>query len=147
MQSSIKSLISGSLTDQLSNPLSGPLYGLILALALFTAGTATAGEISRALFTTGIDDHEPTAMVYSIDSNSSNSISFFTEVNNMSGKTVTHQWTHQDKVMFEKTFEVKAARWRVWTSKTLIPSWTGIWTVNVLDNERMLLTSKTFEYL
>ena len=143
MQSSIKSLIAGSV----ANRLSGPLYGLILALALFTAGTATAGEISRALFTTGIDDHEPTAMVESIDSNSSNSISFFTEVNNMSGQTITHQWTHHDKVMFEKTFEVKAARWRVWTSKTLIPSWTGTWTVNVLDNERILLTSKSFEYL
>ena len=138
MQFSMKSLISG-LTY-------GRLFGLILALALFTAGTATAGEISRALFTTGIDDHEPVAIVDSIDSKTSNSISFFTEINNMSGQTVTHQWTHHDKVMFEKTFEVKAARWRVWTSKTLIPSWTGTWTVNVLDNERMLLTSKSFEY-
>ncbi len=131
MQSSMKSVMSG----------------LILALALFTAGTATAGEISRAMFTTSIDDHEPVAMVDSIDSKTSNSISFFTEVNNMSGETVTHQWTHHDKVMFEKTFEVKAARWRVWTSKTLIPSWTGTWTVNVLDNERMLLASKSFEYM
>jgi len=124
-----------------------PITGPILALALFTAGTATAGEITRALFTTGIDDREPLAMVDSIDSKTSNSISFFTEVNNMSGQTVTHQWTHHDKVMFEKTFEVKATRWRVWTSKTLIPSWTGTWTVNVLDNERVLLASKSFEYL
>ena len=131
MQSSMKSLITGP----------------ILALTLFTAGTATAGEITRALFTTGIDDREPVAKVDSIDSKISNSISFFTEINNMSGQTVTHQWTHHDKVMFEKTFEVKAARWRVWTSKTLIPSWTGTWTVNVLDNERVLLASKSFEYL
>ena len=122
------------------------ISGLILALALFTAGTATAGEISRALFTTGIDDREPLAMVDSIDSKTSNSISFFTEINDMSGQTITHQWTHHDKIMFEKTFEVKAARWRVWTSKTLIPGWTGTWTVNVLDNERTLLTSKSFEY-
>ncbi len=131
MHSSMKSLITGP----------------ILALALFTEGTATAGEITRALFTTGIDDREPVAKVNRIDSKISNSISFFTEINNMSGQTVTHQWTHHDKVMFEKTFEVKAARWRVWTSKTLIPSWTGTWTVNVLDNERVLLASKSFEYL
>ena len=127
-------------------PICGPLPGLILALILFTAGPATAGEISRALFTTGIDGREPVAMVDSMDSATSNSISFFTEINNMSGETVTHQWTHHDKVMFEKTFEVKAARWRVWTSKTLIPDWTGTWTVNVLDNERTLLASKSFEY-
>ena len=49
--------------------------------------------------------------------------------------------------MFEKTFEVKGARWRVWTSKTLLPSWTGTWTVKVLDTDRTELTSKSFEYL
>ena len=120
--------------------------GLILVLALCLSGNAAAGEISRALFTTSIDNREPVTIVDSIDSTSSNSISFFTEITNMSGQTITHQWTHLDKVMFEKTFEVKAERWRVWTSKTLIPSWTGTWTVNVLDAERELLTSKSFEY-
>ena len=134
MQASIKSLIPG------------PFSGLLLTFALCVTGTATAGEISRALFTTSIDNREPVAVVDSIDSGTDNSISFFTEVNDMSGETVTHQWTHNDKVMFEKTFEVKSARWRVWTSKTLIPGWTGSWTVNVLDNERTILTSKSFEY-
>jgi hypothetical protein len=122
------------------------LRGLILALALGLSGNAAAGEVSRAVFTTEIDEREPVAIVDSVDSSSNKSISFFTELNNMSGQKVTHQWTHLDKIMFEKTFEVKAERWRVWTSKTLIPSWTGTWTVNVLDDERELLTSKSFEY-
>jgi uncharacterized membrane protein len=78
MQFSMKSLISG-LTY-------GRLFGLILALALFTAGTATAGEISRALFTTGIDDHEPVAIVDSIDSKTSNSISFLPKSTTCQGK-------------------------------------------------------------
>jgi len=130
----------------IESPTSGPLFGIILTFALFLGGTATAGEISRALFTTGIDNREPVAIVDSIDSSTSNSITFFTEVNDMSGQTVTHQWMYQDQVMFEKTFDVKAARWRIWTSKTLIPGWTGIWMVNVLDNERNLLVSKSFEY-
>ena len=122
------------------------ICALILVLAVCLNANATAGEIRRALFTTGIDNREPMAIVDSIDSSSNNSISFFTEITNMSGQTVTHQWTHLDKIMFEKTFEVKAERWRVWTSKTLIPNWTGTWTVNVLDAERELLTSKSFEY-
>jgi hypothetical protein len=121
-------------------------WGLILVLTLCLSGNAAAGEITRALFTTGIDNREPVGIVDSIDSTSSNSISFYTEITNMSGQTITHQWTHLDKIMFEKTFEVKAERWRVWTSKTLIPNWTGTWTVNVLDAERELLTSKSFEY-
>jgi hypothetical protein len=124
----------------------GPLSSIILIFALFLGGTAAAGEVSRALFTTGIDNREPVAIVDSIDSSTNNSITFFTEVNDMSGQTVTHQWMYQDQVMFEKTFEVRAARWRIWTSKTLIPAWSGIWMVNVLDNERNLLVSKSFEY-
>jgi hypothetical protein len=122
------------------------ICGLILVLTLGLSANAAAGEITRALFTTGIDNREPVAIVDSIDSTSSNSISFYTEITNMSGQTITHQWTHLDKIMFEKTFEVKAERWRVWTSKTLIPNWTGTWTVNVLDADRELLTSKSFEY-
>ncbi|MDC1286534.1 DUF2914 domain-containing protein [Gammaproteobacteria bacterium] len=134
MQASMKSMMSG------------PISGLMLTLALCLGSTASAGEISRALFTTGIDNREPMTIVDSVDSGTSNSISFFTEVTDMSGQKVTHQWTYNDKVMFEKTFEVKSTRWRVWTSKTLIPGWTGTWTVNVLDNERLLVTSKSFEY-
>ena len=119
---------------------------LILA-SLLHCGIASAAEVSRAQFTLGIDNREPVSMVDSIDSNSHRSITFFTELDDMSGQTVTHQWTHNDKVMFEKTFEVKANRWRVWTSKTLIPSWKGTWTVYVLDSNRSVLESKSFEYL
>ncbi len=122
------------------------MQSLLLTAALLFGGSGVAGEVSRAQFTIGIDDREPVIMVDSIDSSAYKSISFFTELSDLTGKTVTHQWTFQDKVMFEKSFEVKAERWRVWTSKTLIPAWTGTWTVNVLDDERGLLASKSFEY-
>ncbi len=122
------------------------MISLFFAVALVISSSSFAGEVSRALFTIGIDNREPVIMVDSIDSSSYTSISFFTELNDLSGHNITHQWTHNDKVMFEKTFEVKGARWRVWTSKTLAPSWTGTWTVNVLDDDRAVLTSKSFEY-
>jgi len=105
-----------------------------------------AGEVSRAVFTIGIDNREPVLNVSSISSESYTSISFFTELNDLDGQNITHQWTFNDKVMFEKAFAVKGARWRVWTSKTLIPSWTGLWTVNVLDDDRSILSSSSFEY-
>ena len=122
------------------------MKSLILLTFLGLASNSIAGEVSRAMFTIGVDNHEPVLMVDSIDSSSYTSISFFTELNDLSGHNVTHQWTHNDQVMFEKTFEVKGSRWRVWTSKTLIPSWTGTWTVKVLDDDRTLLASNSFEY-
>ncbi len=119
---------------------------LLFPVALALGSSSFAGEVSRAIFTTDIDNREPVSMIDSIDAGSYTSISFFTELNGMNGQIVTHQWTFNDKVMFEKTFEVKAERWRVWTSKTLIPSWTGVWTVHVLDDDRSVLSSKSFEY-
>lgn len=119
---------------------------LLFAMLLGTCPASYAGEVSRAMFTIGVDNREPVLSVDSISSGSYTSISFFTELNNLSGHNVTHQWTYDNKVMFEKTFEVKGDRWRVWTSKTLIPGWTGSWTVNVLDDDRTVLASKSFEY-
>lgn len=123
------------------------MKSMVLLASLGFASNSIAGEVSRAMFTIGVDNREPVLMVDSIDSSAYTSISFFTELNDLSGHNVTHQWTHNDQVMFEKTFEVKDSRWRIWTSKTLIPSWTGTWTVNVLDDDRTLLASNSFEYL
>jgi len=118
----------------------------LLTITLCIGGNAFAGTVSRALFTVGIDNREPVIMVDSISPDSYDSISFFTELNGMSGETVTHQWMFDDKVMFEKSFEVGGDRWRVWTSKTLLPDWTGTWTVKVLNEDGSVLERKTFEY-
>jgi hypothetical protein len=119
---------------------------LISTLLLVVSSSSFAGQVSRAVFTIGVDNREPVLSVDSINSGSYSSISFFTELTDLSGHNVTHQWMYNDKVMFEKTFEVNAARWRVWTSKTLIPSWTGQWTVNVLDDDRSIMSSTSFDY-
>ena len=118
----------------------------LVTLMLLIGSNAFAGTVSRALFTIGIDNREPVIMVDSISSDSYTSISFFTELNGMSGKTITHQWVFDDRVMFEKSFEVNGDRWRIWTSKTLIPDWTGTWTVKVLNEDGSVLERKTFEY-
>ena len=119
---------------------------MFLTLSLGISFALNAGEVSRAMFTIGVQDREPVLSVDSINSTAYQSISFFTELNDLSGHNVTHQWTFNDEVMFEKTFEVKGPRWRVWTSKTLAPDGTGSWTVNVLDDDRTVLSSRTFEY-
>lgn len=119
---------------------------LIILSATFMTANAYSGEVSRAVFTTSIQDREPVMAVDSINSNSFSSISFFTELNELQGHNITHQWVFNDKVMFEKSFEVNGERWRVWTSKTLLPGWTGTWTVRVLDGDRSELVSRSFEY-
>lgn len=122
------------------------LNTLLIAIAFIFAQNAAAGEVTRAIFTIGIDNREPLTQVESIRSNLYTEISFFTELTNLGGHTVTHQWIYSDKIMFEKSFEVNGDRWRVWTSKQFLPEWSGSWTVNVLDTDRSVLKSKSFEY-
>ena len=122
------------------------LNTLIIAVAFSFSFNTHAGEVTRAIFTIGIDNREPVSQVDSISSISYTEISFFTELTDLQGHTITHQWTYNDKIMFEKSFEVNGARWRVWTSKTFLPEWSGTWTVNVLDTDRSVIDSQSFEY-
>jgi hypothetical protein len=122
------------------------LNTLIISIATLFTQNVIAGEVTRAIFTIGIDNREPITQVDSINSNSYAEISFFTELTNLKGHTVTHQWVHNDTIIFEKKFEVNGDRWRVWTSKEFLPDWSGSWTVNVLDTDLSVLESKSFKY-
>jgi len=122
------------------------MFSLSLLTLLLGVGNVFAGEVTRALFTTAIDGREPVIAVDSISSSAFSSLTFFTELSDLQGHNITHQWVYNDKIMFEKSFDVNGARWRVWTSKTFLPGWTGLWTVNVLDDDRSVLTSKTLDY-
>lgn len=118
---------------------------LMLTLTIFFSSQLMAGEVSRAQFTTQVVDREPVDMVVTLSTDQSQ-VSYFTELTDLSGTAITHQWLYFDEIMFEKTFQVGGPRWRVWSSKTLQPGWTGRWTVNTLDEERNLLLTQVFEY-
>jgi len=104
------------------------------------------GKVARALFTTEIIDREPANDLTTMD-NTSGRIYFYTDLRNLAGQIVTHRWEYNDTVMAEVKFKVgDGPRWRVYSSKNLLPEWTGGWTVFVTDeNERMLNTS-VFNY-
>lgn len=115
------------------------------APAVAPAVKPAAGSVSRAVFTTGIADREPVDSVTSLGNNVTQ-IYFFTELKDLAGQTVTHRWEFNDKAMAEIKFEVGAARWRVFSSKTLDPLWLGTWKVSVVDAAGGVLSATTFNY-
>ncbi len=121
------------------------LISSIVFLTLFLSTQLMAGSVSRGQFTTAIIDREPVDLVETLSTDNTE-IKYFTELTELQGETITHQWVYNDVVMFEKSFEVGGPRWRVWTSKSLQPGWSGVWTVNTLDSERNKILSQTFEY-
>jgi hypothetical protein len=121
------------------------LNSTIFLVSLLISTQLMAGSVSRSQFTTGIIDREPVDLVETLSTDNNNVI-YFTELTDLQGQSVTHQWVYNDMVMFEKSFDVGGPRWRVWTSKSLQPGWSGTWTVNTLDGDRNVILTQTFEY-
>ena len=118
-------------------------FALVVMVPL-TAFSAEA-EVSRAQFTSSMLDREPTDELSAIALNTEKMF-FFTELRNMDGKTVTHRWSLNGAVMAEVSFNVRASRWRVYSSKTLLPEWRGDWVVDVLDDAGTVIETKTVSY-
>ena len=57
-----------------------------------------------------------------------------------------HRWSREGEVLAEVEFKVGGSRWRVWSSKSLIPEWAGEWQVAVVDGEGNVLSEKRFEF-
>jgi len=106
---------------------------------------AATGAVARAIFTSAVTDREPVDQLETIDTGTEK-IFFFTELRDMQGQTIVHRWKHENEVLAEVSFDVGGPRWRVHSSKNLAASWTGNWTVEVVDSENNVLSSASFVY-
>jgi hypothetical protein len=133
-----------------------PLAFIVLGLALTApafaqeavappAAAPASDTVVRAVFTTTVTDREPADQITSL-TNDIQQVYFYTELKNLEGQTITHKWEHAGDVKAEVSFDVKALRWRVWSSKTLDPSWTGEWTVSVIDGSSATLAQARLNY-
>lgn len=104
------------------------------------------GAVARAQFTRHIKNLEPVDAVSTL-TNDATRIVYFTEIHDMAGQTVTHRWEYNGKIILEVPIEVGSGRWRAYSTKTLLPSWTGEWKVSVVDAAGHTLSVNTFSYL
>ena len=106
---------------------------------------AQGGRIARSAFTTGVVEREPvdsiTELTTAIDH-----VYYYTELLGMAGQSITHRWSYNDTVIAEVTFDVGGPRWRVWSSKNLVPGWTGDWKVSVVNSAGEVLGGNRFAY-
>ncbi|MCK5276008.1 MAG: DUF2914 domain-containing protein [Alphaproteobacteria bacterium] len=122
-------------------------FVLALAFVVMAPLPAMSAEptVSRAQFTSSILDREPTDELSAIGPDA-DKVFFFTELRHMDGTTVTHRWSLNGTVMAEVSFNVRASRWRVHSSKTLLPEWRGDWVVDVVDETGAVVESRTVGY-
>jgi len=57
---------------------------------------------------------------------------------------IVHAWYHEGETRARVSLPVRSPDWRTWSSKLLLPAWTGHWEVKVLDPDGLVLASRTF---
>ncbi|MFQ3231174.1 DUF2914 domain-containing protein [Reinekea sp.] len=102
----------------------------LIALSASIAFAADA-EVARHQFASAIENREPVDAL--TDAMNVSPLFYFTELSNFEGTVVTHRWSFNGNQMADVTFNVGGPRWRVYSSKQLLPEWDGEWVVEVLD--------------
>ncbi len=103
------------------------------------------GSVVRSVFTSAVDEREPTDSIKELSTNSDKVI-YYTELRDMAGQTAKHRWEHNGEVMAEVEFKVQGSRWRVWSSKSFVPGWTGEWKVSVLNGANEVISEDVLSY-
>ena len=121
------------------------LSGLYPAPAAATDSLDTSKGVARSAFATEIRDREPVDPISTLPADQS-LVFFFTELVGLEGETIVHRWEHDGEIQAEVRFEVRGPRWRVYSSKQLLPAWTGEWKVRVLRASGEVLHEDAFAY-
>lgn len=57
---------------------------------------------------------------------------------------IAHVWYFSDQERARVPLQVRSSDWRTWSSKKILPSWVGEWSVRVEDAEGNVLGSRSF---
>jgi hypothetical protein len=121
--------------------------GLALGAQTTLPGRAQAQEAPSVLahFTTGVENREPIDQVTFVENNA-RKVFFFTELRGLNGQTIRHRWIYAGEIVADVSFEVRGPRWRVWSSKDLLPDWIGDWTVEIVAGDGEVIAAESFTY-
>ena len=113
-----------------------------------TAPMEAAGpeNVARASITTSIVEREPGEALDAI-TNDQREVFYFTEIQNFTGRTITHRWEYGGEIMAEVELDIGSPRWRTYSSKKMHPGYLGAWKVSVLDESGNVLSTASFDYI
>ena len=57
---------------------------------------------------------------------------------------ITFAWYHEGKTMARVPLTVRSSNYRTWSSKNIMPAWTGAWEVKLLDETGRVLATGSF---
>jgi hypothetical protein len=121
------------------------MSGVLLTLPM----VSWAESVARAQFTSDVIEREPIDKLgptIIVQYGGIQKVYFFTDLRDMAGDKIVHRWTLDGEVMAEIPFNIGGDRWRVWSSKRLLPGFDGTWAVDIIKNDDVI-QSHSFNYL
>lgn len=105
--------------------------------------------VARAQFSTDVVDREPIdniGSVVKVEYGGIQRVYFFTDLRGMSGSQVIHRWKLDGEEQADVSFDIGGDRWRVWSSKRLLPGFDGKWSVDIVQDGAVIETH-SFDYV
>jgi hypothetical protein len=118
------------------------LFGIILP-------AWAEGTVARAQFSTDVVDREPVDAIgptVKVEYGGIQRVYFFTDLRDMSGSQVIHRWKLDGEDQADIGFDIGGDRWRVWSSKRLMPGFDGKWSVEIVQDGQVIET-RAFDYV
>jgi len=121
------------------------LLGSATALAAQEpAEKAAPFEVAEAVIATGVVEREPVGVGTEFPATVGTLYFYTIFTGEFDEARVEHVWLHEDKEMARVPLTVRGPRWRTWSSKSILPEWTGRWTVRVEGADGTVLRSTEF---
>ncbi|CAB5163711.1 hypothetical protein D3OALGB2SA_5601 [Olavius algarvensis associated proteobacterium Delta 3] len=120
---------------------------VVIFVFIISAGLVQAEsgmQVAQVTFATAVEDRQPIGPGTSFPTTVER-VYCFTAINGAEGEaSVSHVWYYNDTEMARVPLSVRAAAWRTWSSKRIMPFWVGQWRVDVESADGDILTSKEF---
>ena len=120
------------------------LLRFLVVMALLTTTTAFGG-VERHTLTSAIDNREPVDDLGNEVSMPDDTLVlyYFTHITDMANQQIVHRWFYNGSEMATVSLNIGSNSWRTYSSKKILPQWTGQWTVQVWHND-LQLTEHSF---
>ena len=127
----------------------GIMFFVCVGLLLISSGLVLGQEsgsleVSQAAVATGVENRTPMGVSESF-SPDVGMVFAFTRISGVKEDShIKHLWFYGEKLMAEIKLPVKPPSWRTYSSKRILPGWTGPWRVEVTDQNGKVLSTLRF---
>jgi hypothetical protein len=104
----------------------------------------SALQIQDAVVCQDVVDRQPVGSGDVFAKESSKVFCFSRVVGATSDTQITHNWYYKGNLKASIQLPVRSSDWRTWSSKTMDPTWTGEWMVEILSEQGTPLESIIF---